>query len=1514
MYEWKKKLGSRLAVMVWISALGLSACDPKPPPEPGSSDTTPPSTRATPREGTFTVNVTLELLCDDGAGSGCAATYYTTDGSEPTERSARYASSLLLTKNTTLKFFSVDKAGNAETIQTQTYEVDTQPPTTTATPAGRGTTSALSVTLSCTDSSQGSGCAATYYTLDGTTPTASSPRYSAPLSITTSTTLKFFSTDKAGNAEQVRTEVYSFDFVAPTTTATPASGWYNTIPSVVLSCDDSASGCAATHYTLDGTTPTLSSPRYTAPLSLTANTTLKFFSVDKADNAEAVRSETYLVDTAAPTTTITPPAGTYGDTQSVKLACDDGTGSGCKATRYTLDGSMPGDTSPLYTGPITITATTTVRYSSTDQVGNREPVRQAAYFIDKVAPSVSASPRGGIFHTAQSVTLTCTDDALGGGCGSIHYTTDGSRPTPASLTYFAPILVATTTTLQFLAVDTVGNVSDVRSETYNLDTVAPSTEATPAGGTYAEAKTVTLRCTDGSGSGCFTTYYTVDGSTPTRSSSTYSVPLSISANTVLKYFSVDAAGNTEEVRTDTYFIDLIAPTVSASPAGGNYRTAQSVTLTCTDSTPGSGCAAIHYTRNGDTPTTGSATYTAPLNVDSTTNLLFLAVDKAGNTSSVRQEVYFIDTLAPTTTATPAGGTYHTAQSVTLTCADGSTGIGCSNTYYTLDGTPPTTGSTRYTGPISISANTTLKFFSVDKLGNSESAQTQTYVIDTIAPTVSASPVGGNYRTAQSVTLTCTDNASGTGCDAIHYTLNGDTPTTGSATYTAPLNVDSTTNLQFLAVDKAGNASSVRQEVYFIDTLAPTTTATPAGGTYHTAQSVTLTCADGSTGIGCSNTYYTLDDTPPTTGSTRYTGPISISANTTLKFFSVDKLGNSESAQTQTYVIAPDTTPPTTTANPAGGVYASAQSVTLACSDTGGIGCAATYYTLDGTTPTPSSTRYTSPISISYPSTLIFFSVDALGNAEIPRSETYSFGLPAPDISAQIARIRSLADGTLSEPLDYALVTYTKQTTGPSDPAGFFVQAEKAGPALFVAVDPASLTPSPKVGDRVSLRATGKKTVGGVVQVISLDSTTFAIRSRGEPVEFLRNDVSNVDLSTSVSEYESELITASGTVASTFAAAGTGHVSANFVTLGTPSISSNLKLRIPTALQDAFDLVQTCAVRVNAPLWRSNAQAQPSAWATPDFASLSCPSPNLLLAMPLSRTSVLLSFDRRIDPASVLANGSQFTFDNGLVATSATVTARQVQLTTSSQTDGTLYRVTVASTVKDTVGASLAVNSATFTGNQAPATLRINELNPNITNGKDLIELLVVKGGNTNGLTLVVDGTPATTLATFPNVQVATGDIIVVHIAPAAAPTDAPASETLGKSQYPKASYGANFDTAWDFLGGATGISYSAHRVLRVKDPMGNTQDAVPFVVDGQTTSTFPAQLQAIQAEGLWLPADCGGMLCTYTSVPSAMQVSVNWSNLTSTSATSVQRYGGMDTNQYSDWSPAGTSSFGLPNP
>lgn len=71
----------------------------------------------------------------------------------------------------------------------------------------------------------------------------------------------------------------------------------------------------------------------------------------------------------------------------------------------------------------------------------------------------------------------------------------------------------------------------------------------PEGGTYYEAKSVSISSTEGS-----TIYYTTDGSTPTTSSSVYSTQINVTTTTTIKAFAVKDNYDNSEVATATYTI------------------------------------------------------------------------------------------------------------------------------------------------------------------------------------------------------------------------------------------------------------------------------------------------------------------------------------------------------------------------------------------------------------------------------------------------------------------------------------------------------------------------------------------------------------------------------------------------------------------------------------------------------------------------------------------------------------------------------------------------------------------------------------------------------------------------------------------------------------------------------------------------------------------------------------------------------------------------------------------------
>lgn len=127
------------------------------------------------------------------------------------------------------------------------------------------------------------------------------------------------------------------------------------------------------------------------------------------------------------------------------------------------------------------------------------------------------------------------------------------------------------------------------------------------------------------------------------------------------------------------------------------------------------------TASGSTTADGSGNYTIPSLADGPYTI---TPSKTGYTFAPTSQnetvagaditgVNFTATqiLVATPTLSPNGGTYASG-SVVVTISDTDSGLGGFAMYYTTDGGTPTTGSTLYTGPITVSSSLTLKVLAV----------------------------------------------------------------------------------------------------------------------------------------------------------------------------------------------------------------------------------------------------------------------------------------------------------------------------------------------------------------------------------------------------------------------------------------------------------------------------------------------------------------------------------------------------------------------------------------------------------------------------------------------------------------------------------------------------------------------------------------------------------------------------------------------------------------------------------
>jgi hypothetical protein len=529
------------------------------------------------------------------------------------------------------------------------------------------------------------------------------------------------------------------------------------------------------------------------------------------------------------------------------------------------------------------------------------------------------------------------------------------------------------------------------------------------------------------------------------------------------------------------------------------------------------------------------------------------------------------------------------------------------------------------------------------------------------------------------------------------------------------------------------------------------------------------------------------------------------------------------------------------------------------------------------------------------------------------------------VDGTIADVRAATDGAIGFKLSGVTVTYVKPQVGDptSDPAGFTIQVDLAGPAIFVAVDPTTLPIVPVAGDVVDLTVTQKATVGGQPRVTAVSAITRL--SQGADLSAITQNVSaSTDLVTALGTYDSELVTVTGTLTGTAGSSGAGFSKFEINTAGITGVTA-LQLRAPTALMSSIDMTTGCTITATQVPFSefvsgTTMNAEIDAYRTTDFTLTGCAQPAVTKALATAARTIRVTFTRNIDPTSVLADGTQFTVAGLVVATNPVVSGRTVTLTvTADMVPLTAYAVTVATGVagpKDLQGSTLTTATANFLGYTLPAGVVINEINPNIPGGCDMVEFRITSDGNLNNFRFADrDGSGTLVNYVFPALQVLKNDFVIVHFAgtsltcnPAPQATD----ELTAKNQQPSITNTKNFDSAYDLYSKNTTGLISTTNVWTLYDPTDAIVDAV-FGADGTTTTTANATLAQAAVIGTavqWEPHATSYTDATFRAAAITDIALGGGSNGGTNSQTtnSLQRVTDVDTNSKADWSPGTTGA------
>jgi hypothetical protein len=770
-----------------------------------------------------------------------ATMYYTTDGTKPTTNSTKFTTQLTVGVTQTIQAIATAPGYSPSSVTTQTYTIAIPTATPVISPKSGIINAALSVTI--TDATAG---AVIYYTTNSSPATTSSTKYTGPITVIASEQINTIATAPGYVQSAQATVNYTVYLAAATPTFSPTPGTYSATQSVTLA---DATTAAVIYYTMDGSTPTTSSPKYTGAITVSTTKTIKAIATAPGRTTSALATGTYTILQPAAMPLMTPAGGTYNLAQTVTIT-DSTVGA---LIYYTTNGTVPTTASTRYTAPIKVSLTQTINAIATAPGWATSPTATQAYTITAATPVIS--PNAGFYTSAQPVTIT---DATPGAV--IYYTTNSLAPTASSTKYTAPIMVTATETIGAIAIASGLAPSPEATALYSMNVPTATPTLSPTPGSYSATQSITL--TDATAGAVI--YYTTDGSTPTTSSAKYTGVIAVTATKTIKAIAAATGQLTSGLATGIYTILQPAAMPLMTPAGGTYNLAQTVTIT--DASVG---AVIYYTTNGTVPTTTSTRYTAPIKVSLTQTINAIATAQGWATSPTATQAYTITTATPA--ISPNAGFYTSAQSVTITDATPGAVI-----YYTTNSLAPTASSTKYTAPITVTATETIGAIAIASGLVQSPEATALYSINAPTATPTLLPTPGSYSGTQSVTLT--DASAGA---VIYYTTDGSTPTANSAKYTGVIAVSATKTIKAIAAATGHLTSGLATGIYTIVPLAATPSLTPAAGTYSLGQTVTIT--DSTVGAVI---YYTTNGTVPTSNSTRYTAPIKVSATQTISAIAV----------------------------------------------------------------------------------------------------------------------------------------------------------------------------------------------------------------------------------------------------------------------------------------------------------------------------------------------------------------------------------------------------------------------------------------------------------------------------------------------------------------------------------------------------------------------------------------------------------------------------------------------------
>jgi len=290
-----------------------------------------------------------------------------------------------------------------------------------------------------------------YYTTDDTTPTTSSPQYGGSIAITDTTTIQAMAVASGYSESAVASATYTINTTVATPVIAPTSGKYPSGQLVTIV--DSTSGTTI-YYTTDGSTPTTSSNKYSAPFAVRTSETIEAIAFLPDTKCRCICR--FILKALPPLPPIPSARQLAPHLHRLFPGCGNvrhnavGDHRGCDERSNDLlhhQRNHATTSSTKCAGAISVSATKTIEAIAIATGYTNSAVATAKYTITPTAATPTFSPVAGTYTSPQSVTISDTTAGA-----TIYYTTNGTTPASASTKYAIPIKVSATETIKAIAV------------------------------------------------------------------------------------------------------------------------------------------------------------------------------------------------------------------------------------------------------------------------------------------------------------------------------------------------------------------------------------------------------------------------------------------------------------------------------------------------------------------------------------------------------------------------------------------------------------------------------------------------------------------------------------------------------------------------------------------------------------------------------------------------------------------------------------------------------------------------------------------------------------------------------------------------------------------------------------------------------------------------------------------------------------------------------------------------------